>query len=95
MSKECDQFVHGCEIGGVVNEAALPLAANQADAGEMCEVKRQRWRRDAELLADRAGIYSLRARFDEHPEDGKPRFVAQRGEAFSGIQMFHGSNIIK
>ena len=80
-----DQRVHRAVVRRVENEAAFLAPADQADPAQVRQVERQGCWREAELLANRAGIEPFRPDLHEGTEDGEARLVTEGGKGFCCI----------
>lgn len=85
FSQEGDQLIHRGEFSGVADEAAFPLPANESHAAEVSQMEGQRGRRQDQLLADGAGVHSVRAGLHQQAKNRQTRFMAKSGEEFRSV----------
>ena len=79
----------------VEHEPALPSCLDEARAFQPVEMKRQRIRRHTENIGDLPGRLTLGTLRHQMTEYGEPGFLAERGQGFDDIQLFHISTIIE
>src|ERR1700733_10424182 len=79
-----DEPVHGAEVGGLEQGAALAPLTNQARMAQTGEMERERGRSEIQLLADGAHGEALRPRLHQQAVDGEAALVGQGAQGTDG-----------
>src|SRR5438477_10728625 len=80
LGEVADELVHVLEVRAVDDEAAVLAAAHEAGAGEVREVKRERGRRQLELLANPSGRQPFGPGLDQEAVGLETRLLGKGGE---------------
>jgi hypothetical protein len=90
-----DQGVHGRDLGGVDQRAALPALADQAGMAQLGEMEGERGRRDAAGPGDGARRHAGRARAHQPAKDFKADRLRQGRQCPDNGYRFHSSITIE
>src|SRR6266850_5328828 len=95
LREVADELIHVLEVRAVDDEAAVLPAADQAGAGEVREVERQRRRGQLELFADASRRQPFGPGLDQQAVRLEPRLLGEGGERVDDLRHFHISRIME
>jgi hypothetical protein len=89
------ETIHGTKIGAINELPTLTPVADEACSPKILQMERQRRGDKAQPLADTARRQSLRASFDQEPEDRQPMLVCQGTQGVDYIFGLHETTIFR